>query len=171
MKKPLRWLPAIVAPVLIAAGVFAIPAIADAASAPPARSAAEVLALVAKSANAHYSGTVVQTSDLGLPELPTVGPGSDSSDSAILDLLSASHTARVFVDGKDRQRLQVLDRLAERDVIHNGRDLWTYDSKRNAATHLTVDPTSAGREARRAQLPPNSPRRSSPRSRRRRESP
>jgi outer membrane lipoprotein-sorting protein len=56
----------------------------------------------------------------------------------VLDLLTASHKARVFVDGSSKQRLQVLDSLAERDVIRNGKEIWTYDSKQNAATHLTL---------------------------------
>ncbi len=143
MKKPLRWLPAILAPVVIAAGVIAVPAIADAAATPPAKSPQQVLALIAHSTDATFSGTVTQSSDLGLPQLPSTGPGSDSDTSAVTDLLTASHTVRVFADGPAQQRLQVLDSLAERDVVRNGADVWTYDSKQNAATHLTLPSKSA----------------------------
>jgi outer membrane lipoprotein-sorting protein len=147
MKKSTRWIPAVVAPVLIAAAAITVPAVASAASALPPKSAQQVLSLIANSHDARYSGTVQQASNLGLPQLPSVGPGSSSSDSSsvstILDLLTAPHTARVFVDGTSKQRLQVLDSLAERDVIRDGKDVWTYDSKQNAATHLILPTPSA----------------------------
>ncbi|MEP6843200.1 MAG: DUF2092 domain-containing protein [Pseudolysinimonas sp.] len=148
MNKVVRWLPAIVAPVLIAAGVITIPAVANAASTPPSKTAQQVLSLIAGAKDAAYSGTVEQTSNLGLPQLPSVGPGSSSagsdSTSQLLDLLTANHTARIFVDGAKKQRLQVLDSLAERDVVRNGSDIWTYDSKSKAATHVTLTPHTPG---------------------------
>ena len=142
MKNIVRWLPAIVAPVLVVGGALAIPAVANAASTPPSRTAQQVLALIAGSKDAAYSGTIQQTSSLGLPQLPSVGPGSSSSGSdatsQLLDLLTADHTARLFVDGASKERLQVLDSLAERDAVRNGHDVWTYDSKTQKATHLTL---------------------------------
>ncbi len=139
--KSVRWLPALLAPVLVVAGVVAVPAVANAVSNPPSKTAQQVLTLISGSKDAAYSGTVQQSSDLGLPQLPSLGTGpSAGSDSSaqILDLLTASHTARVFVDGQGKQRVQVLDTLAERDVVHNGAELWTYDSKTNSATHATL---------------------------------
>lgn len=148
MKNSARWLPAIIAPVLIAAGAIAIPAVANAASTPPSKTAQQVLALIAGAKDAAYSGTVEQSSDLGLPQLPSAGPGSSSAGSdptsQVLDLLTADHTVRVFVDGQTKQRLQVLDRLAERDVVRNGSDVWTYDSKAKTATHVTLTPRTPG---------------------------
>jgi outer membrane lipoprotein-sorting protein len=151
VKNSVRWLPAVIAPVLIATGAIAIPAVANAASTPPSRTAQQVLALIAEAKDAEYSGTVEQTSDLGLPQLPSVGPGSSSTGSdatsQLLDLLTANHTARVFVGGQSKERLQVLDSLAERDVVRNGSDVWTYDSKSATATHVTVTPHSSGPDA------------------------
>ncbi len=148
MKNSVRWLPAIIAPVLIAAGAVTIPAVANAASTPPSKTAQQVLALIAGAKDAAYSGTVEQTSDLGLPQLPSVGPGSSSTGSSatsqLLDLLTANHTARVFVDGAKKERLQVLDSLAERDVVRNGSEVWTYDSKTKTATHVTLTPHTPG---------------------------
>jgi len=148
MKISVRWLPAIIAPVLIAAGAITIPAVANAASTPPSKTAQQVLALIAGAKDAAYSGTVEQTSDLGLPQLPSVGPGSShtgsDATSQLLDLLTANHTARVFVDGATKERLQVLDSLAERDVVRNGSEVWTYDSKSKTATHVTVAPHTPG---------------------------
>ena len=104
MKKS-AWLPAVVAPVVVA-GAVAAPVIANAAGDPIAGtdpSAADVIASIADSSDAQYSGKLEQTSALGLPELPTGAGGSslegDASD--VLGLLTSSHTARVYVDGPD----------------------------------------------------------------------
>ncbi|MFJ3383743.1 MULTISPECIES: outer membrane lipoprotein carrier protein LolA [unclassified Curtobacterium] len=141
MKKS-AWLPAVIAPVVVA-GAIAAPALANAASTPIAGAdptAADVIASVAKSSDAQYSGKLSQTSDLGLPELPTGSGGSslegDASDA--LSLLTASHTARVYVDGATKQRVQVTEQLAEQDLVRNGSDVWTWDSKAREATHVTL---------------------------------
>ncbi|MFJ3029203.1 outer membrane lipoprotein carrier protein LolA [Curtobacterium sp. NPDC087080] len=141
MKKS-AWLPAAIAPVVVA-GAIAAPVIANAAAEPVAGSdptAADVLASIAASRTAQYSGTLAQTSDLGLPELPSGSGGSslegDASD--VLGLLTASHTARLYVGGEDEQRFQLTQQLAEQDVVRNGSDVWTWDSKARKAVHLTL---------------------------------
>jgi outer membrane lipoprotein-sorting protein len=103
---------------------------------------------VADSNVTSFSGTIEQTSDLGLPQVPSDMPtppaaapatsGSVSSEAAILELVTGSHTARVYVDGPKRERVQVLDKLAERDAIRNGSALWFYDSSAKTATHVTL---------------------------------
>lgn len=148
MKKS-AWLPAVIAPVVVA-GAIAAPVIANAASTPIAGAhptAAQVIASIARSSDAQYSGKLEQTSDLGLPELPTGSGGSslqgDASDA--LSLLTAPHTARVYVDGADRQRVQVTEQLAEQDLVRNGSDVWTWDSKAREATHVVLpDHAAAG---------------------------
>ncbi|MGN6198157.1 LolA family protein [Humibacter sp.] len=150
MKRLLKWLPAVVAPVVVA-GAVAAPAFAsglsEARTSTP--SAAQVLALMAKAKDAHYSGSITQSSDLGLPELPSGAMGSagggpsSAQASSILELLTASHKAQVYVDGQSKQRIQVLDSLAERDVVRNGTDLWTWDSKTNKAVHVTLPSKTA----------------------------
>ncbi len=168
MKKS-AWLPAVIAPVVVA-GAVAAPVIANAAADPIAGkdpSAAAVLASVASSRDAQYSGQLAQTSDLGLPELPSGSGGSslegDASD--VLDLLTASHTARVYVDGADRQRFQLTQQLAEQDVVRNGSDVWTWDSKERKAVHVTLPAApTCRRPAPRRPPTPRSAR--SPRSRR-----
>jgi outer membrane lipoprotein-sorting protein len=42
------------------------------------------------------------------------------------------------MDGKTKVRIQVVDRLAERDIIRRDSDLWFYSSKDNLAAHLTL---------------------------------
>lgn len=136
------WIPAIIAPIVVVAGVVAVPAIAAAGSPPPTKTPAQVLTLIAASHNAHYSGTVEQTSDLGLPQLPSSMSSPRSSSgfdaSSVLELVTGSHKAQVYVDGASKQRVQLLDTLSERDLIHNGTSVWTYDASSHTATHLTA---------------------------------
>ncbi len=150
MNKLARWVPALVAPVVIVGAALAVPAIASADGPLPAKTPQQVLALVAKSGTAAYSGTVAQSSDLGLPDLSALesaaGPAGASGND-LVDLLTASHTAKVYTDGGEKQRLQVLDSLAERDVVRDGNSVWLYDSKQQQAEHLTVSPTDAGKKA------------------------
>ena len=141
MKKLTRWLPAAAVPVVVAAGVIILPAM-SAAGDVPNRTPQQVLDLVSSSSDVAFSGTVEQNSNLGLPELPAAdmkGYGS-KDESAIVDLLTADHQAKVFSDGVKGQRVQVLDRLAERDLIRNGNDVWAYDSKRDEAVHTVLPP-------------------------------
>ncbi|QNE37498.1 DUF2092 domain-containing protein [Leifsonia shinshuensis] len=136
----MRWLPAIVVPAAIAAGAIAIPLAAGAADL-PVKSPEDVLRLVASSDTKAFSGTVEQTSDLGLPSIPKMGGGSSSADSSIastLSLLMGDHTAKVYVDGPTKVRVQLLDQLAERDAIRNGSDVWLYQSSDQSVTHATV---------------------------------
>jgi len=140
-KTALRWLPAVGVPVVVIAAAITVPAFAETSPTLPAKSASEVLQLVADSDVTAYSGTLEQRSDLGLPELPAMR-GSDSSGdtvSSALELLTGSHTARVFVGGADTSRVQVMDTLAERDVVKNGSDVWLYSSDANEATHVVLD--------------------------------
>ena len=134
----IRWLPAAVAPVVIA-GVVAVPLVA--AATPPAlptRSPQQVLELVAKAKDiAGFSGTVAETSNL-MPSVPSIGAGSGSSTASALDLISGTHTAKVDVAGATKQRVAILDSSAERDVVRNGSSVWTWDSKTSSATHVTV---------------------------------
>lgn len=142
-----RWLPAAVVPAVIAGGVVVGTVQAGAATDLPDKTPQEVLALAAGTDVRQLSGTVEQTSQLGLPQLPeTEETGSGSSATALLDLLTGSHSARVYRDGHDKARVQVLDRLAERDVVRNGRDVWFYSSRQNEAVHALL-PERTAKEA------------------------
>ena len=137
-----RWMPAIVVPVLIASAAVAVPLAANAGVDLPTKTPAQVLALASGEKVVTLSGTVSQTSSLGLPALPTTG--ADASAGSALELLTGSHTARVFVDGSTKQRVQVLDRMAERDLVRNGSEVWLYDSKNKTAVHSVLGERSAG---------------------------
>ena len=142
MKRPwLKWMPAIAVPVLIASAAVAVPLSANAAVSLPEKTAAQVLALAAGEKVTALSATISQTSSLGLPELPSAG--TDASAGSAIELLTGSHTARIFMDGSTKQRVQVLDTMAERDLVRNGSDLWLYDSKKKSAVHSTLTATAA----------------------------
>ncbi|GGF21025.1 LolA family protein [Subtercola lobariae] len=174
-----RWVPAAVIPVVIAGAAIAVPLSANATSSLPTKTPQEVLELIGNSSVTAFSGTVEQTANLGLPELPagvsssslgggsaTSGPssstpdpagssgapgasastGSDSSAATVssaLEMLTGTHTARVYVGGPTSQRVQVLDQLAETDVVRNGSDVWVYDSSKQTAEHTTLPAKSA----------------------------
>lgn len=138
----LRWVPAAAVPAVIAAGVLVGSIPARAGDPLPEKTPAEVVALLASHTAHTFSGTVEQSSDLGLPELPATGPASGPASSggaaSAIEFLTGSHTARIFVDGKDKARIQVMDRLAERDIIRRGGDVWFYSSRDNTAAHLAL---------------------------------
>ena len=141
-----RWIPATLVPVVVIAGAVLMPMAADATPVLPEKSPAQLLEFIAGSADTSYSGTIQQSSNLGLPDLSTLGSsygggsgsGSDSPVSMAVQLLTGTNTARVFVGGADTARIQVLDTLAQRDVIRNGAEVWTYDSKTNAVQHISA---------------------------------
>jgi outer membrane lipoprotein-sorting protein len=134
-KKWLRWTPAVAVPVVIAGFAIAVPMSANASADLPEKSASELLQFVQASDVTALSGTVSQSSDLGLPDLSSLETdgGSDA-----LELLTGDHEARVYLDAGVGARVQVLDSMAERDVISNGTDVWLYDSEQQTAVHSTV---------------------------------
>jgi len=138
----LGWLPAVAAPVVIAAGALVGSLPAGASNPLPAKTPAQVLELVASHQVSRLSGTIEQSADLGLPELPATGkpsaPASAGSVASAIELLTGKHTARIYLDGKDNARVQLMDQLAERDVVRHGSDVWFYSSKDNSAAHLTL---------------------------------
>lgn len=153
-RRLLRWMPAVVVPAVIAAGVAVGSLPASAVDPLPAKSPAQVLALVAEHKVQALSGNVQQTSNLGLPELPQTGPSAASAQTSWLELLSGPHTARVYKDGSAKMRIQILDRMAERDLVRNGRELWWYSSKDQTAVHTTLPESPAGEFSGREPLEP-----------------
>lgn len=144
MNRTVRSLPLLAVPAVVVAAAVAVPAVASADSSGASASPEKVLALIAKAKDVSYSGTLEQSSNLGLPQLPSSTEGStEDSASNVLDLLSGTKKVRVYVDGATKQRAQVLDSLAERDVIRNGSTVWTWDSKAQAATKVTLPTASA----------------------------
>ncbi|GAA2486324.1 hypothetical protein [Terrabacter carboxydivorans] len=133
-----RWVLPVAAVGVIGATALTVNQTASADSGLPARTAAQLLA-DARSANvSSLSGTVVQTSDLGLPDLPGLGGGGGglgSASSSLTSLVSGTHTWRIWLDGPTRQRLALIGANGESDVIHNGSDVWLWSSADKTAVH------------------------------------
>lgn len=135
-KSAVRWVPAVAVPLVLVAGAIVIPVTANASVVLPAKTVEEVLQLALDSAGTSFSGTVEQTSDLGIPEIPTTAGGTSTIDA--LEFLTGSHTASVFQSGSESSRVQVIEDLAERDVYRTGQDVWTWDSEKNEAVHSVL---------------------------------
>lgn len=128
-------MPVVTAGVVLAG--FQLMSPASAATHPdlPPRTAAQLLAGVQTSTTQALSATMEQTADLGLPSLPG---STDNASLSWQSLVTGSHTARVWVDGPDKQRVALLGTLSESDIVHNGRDVWTYTSSRNEVAHTVL---------------------------------
>ncbi len=164
-----------------AATIGLVPALADSGDPDlPEITAAQLIEKIAQSDVERLSGTVKITTDLGLPNLGglesgllsgAAGGGEDGEGSSadpsgrLTELASGTHTLRVAADGPDRQKLSLLEDAAEYSLIHNGKDVWGYDSASNEVYHATVDEADAADTARRGEQRPRPPRRTSRRRR------
>lgn len=158
-----RWVVPVAALGVIGASAVVTNQQADADPGLPPRTAAQLLAAVRSADVDALSGTVVQTADLGLPQLPGLtggaGPAAGSSSPAsgdgtlsIAALLTGSHTWRVWFDGPSRQRLALLDGSNETDLIRDGHELWLWSSADRSAVHRRIPtlmhPAAPGPDAR-----------------------
>jgi len=145
-----------------AATIGLVPALADSGDPDlPKITAQQLIEKIAQSDVQQLSGTVKITTDLGLPDLGglesslasgALGSGSGSGDGSSADpsaklteLASGTHTLRIAADGPDRQKLSLLENAAEYSLIHNGKDVWGYDSKSNEVFHGTADEHPGGK--------------------------
>jgi hypothetical protein len=146
-------IPAVGVPVAIAVAVL-VPMQANAAVDLPDKTVEELLAFAESSDVDAFSGTIEQRSELGLPDVSGIvggggpgagdGDGEDDADGApsaglddLIALATGSFDANVYVD-EDHARLQVLDRLAERNVYLGPDEAWFVDSETRTATRLTL---------------------------------
>ncbi|GIJ47728.1 hypothetical protein Val02_46140 [Virgisporangium aliadipatigenens] len=145
----LRWLvPSAVAVAVIGGGAALGTVAASAEPELPDRSAAQLLVDLQNASLDGLSGTVRTTSDLGLPSLPA---GAGAGGAGIGSLLSGSHQVRVWYAGEDKQRVALIGTVGESDIIRNGKDVWTWDSKTQTATHRELGDGEAAKPER--QLP------------------
>jgi outer membrane lipoprotein-sorting protein len=135
MSRRARWAVPVVAVTAVAAAIGA-GAIAGASSPDlPEKTAAELLVGVA-AAGQPFSGTVVQTSRLGLPEMPD----SATMAGGPVALLTGSHTARIWYSSPEQARVALMDQMDETNVIRDGADVWIWSSQSNTAQHAVVPP-------------------------------
>lgn len=145
-----RWAPFASVPIIAVAAAIAIPMTTNAAQDLPEKTPQQLLEFVADSDVTAFSGAFTQTSDLGLPDLSSLGSGStagadgDAFMSALIELATTSNDARIYADAEQGARLQVLDQLDERDVIATADDgVWIYDSGEKTALHVTQGSSDA----------------------------
>src|SRR4051794_19960992 len=117
-RRPVLWTSAIVVP-LVAGAAVPVPLAASGAVDPPHKTVQELIEFADASTVDALSGTIQQTSDLGLPDLGALekslggadtAPGGQTSAADIDDLIglvTGTHTAKVYLDGESA-RLQVL---------------------------------------------------------------
>jgi outer membrane lipoprotein-sorting protein len=156
-RRAVRYAVPVSAVAATAAAVGLIPVLAGAASPNlPDITVKQLIAKVAASDAQTMSGTVRVSTDLGVPSFLTGassgaaldgamgshgGKGGESSEPAadpeaqLTQLLSGTHTIQIAADGPDKQKVSIVQDAAEYSLIHNGRDVWAYDSGTNSAYH------------------------------------
>jgi len=176
MKRTLvRWIPAIVAPLLVATTAVGFSMSASAAVDLPDKSASQILQLINTNPDIAFYGKVTKKAQLGLPPmniLPKISQSmidqaakntpkelqeflpqaSAEGDLALLlEFAAGTHEANIYVDGMEKSRVQVLDMLSERDFIHNGQDAWFYDAGKQTVKHSVMSDADQAKAKNQAQ--------------------
>lgn len=173
-KNVIRWIPAVLAPVLVAATAVGLSGSATASVDLPNKSASQILQFINTNPDIAFSGKVLKVADLGLPPMNIIPDISQSMVDQMaknapkemkdflpqasaqgelalaLEFLGGTHRANIYVDGVKKSRVQVLDLLSERNFIRNGQDFWFYDAGKQTVRHSVVteaDEARAEKEA------------------------
>jgi outer membrane lipoprotein-sorting protein len=159
-RRAMRYAVPVAALGLAALTISLVPALADSGDPSLASITAEqLLTRIAASDTRTVEGSVKITTDLGLPGVLPGGAsslfggagaghgdggedGGNGSPAAPLSqlarLLAGTHRLHVAADGPDRQKVSVIEEAAEYSVIHNGAQLWAYDSASGQAYHQSL---------------------------------
>ncbi|MFI6145493.1 outer membrane lipoprotein carrier protein LolA [Streptomyces sp. NPDC051109] len=137
-----------------AATVAMVPAFANSGGPDlPKTTAQQLIEKVAASDVQQLSGSAKISTDLGLPTLASgllggkgIAGGSANPEDKLAQLANGTHTLRVAADGPDRQKLTFVDGKDEYSLIHNGADVWGYDSKANEVWHEKNPEAAAGKD-------------------------
>ena len=160
MKVSKRWLPAIIVPAVIAAGAVAIPMQANAVDLPDLTP--QQLMLLMDGEVTGFSGTIVKTSDLGLPPLEMSSMMDEEMIAEMeekmpegfedfipslieqnaltqaVELIAGTHKIRVYAS-EVGMRVQILDMMSQRDLIINQNEFWSYDARNATAITGSLD--------------------------------
>lgn len=164
MKFSKRWMPAVISPAVVAA-VALNPLQATAVDLPD-MTPEELMVMMQSVSPVEFSGTILKTSNLGLPALELSSMVSESEieqmrektpeefadfvpevleNNALteaMELIAGEHRIRVFV-GETGVRSQILDPMAQRDFIANESMVWVYDSREQTAVFAEIDQSMA----------------------------
>jgi outer membrane lipoprotein-sorting protein len=130
-----RWAVPATAVVVTAAVIVGLQ-IPGAQAAPnlPARTPAQLLAEVSSDAALPpLTGTMVEATSLGLPQLPQAG-----SPTSLSSLITGSHTIKIYYQDAGHFRLAIPQPESEIDVIRNGSTAWLWNSTQNSVTKLEL---------------------------------
>jgi outer membrane lipoprotein-sorting protein len=106
----------------------------------PARTPAQLLAeLSSDAALPPLTGTMVEATSLGLPQLPQAG-----SPTSLSSLITGSHTIKIYYQDARHFRLAIPQPESEIDVIRNGSAAWLWNSTENSVTKFEL-PTGSGK--------------------------
>jgi outer membrane lipoprotein-sorting protein len=146
-----RWgVPAV--GVAVTAAVIAGLQIPSAQASPnlPARTPAQLLAQVSTDASLPpLTGTMVESTSLGLPQLPQIGGATSLSS-----LLTGSHTIKIYYQDARQFRLSIPEPESEIDLIRNGATAWLWNSTENSVTKFSLPASDKGKVARvKSELP------------------
>lgn len=146
MSRHARWAVPATA-VVVTGGIIAGFQIPSAQAVPvlPAKTPAELLAMVgSQSKLPAFTGTVVETASLGLPQLP-----KEDSPTSITSLLTGSNTLKLYYENARHFRIAVPQTMSETDFIRDGSTLWQWNSTENSVTKylLPAHPPKAKKPA------------------------
>ena len=161
MKISKRWAPAALVATVITAGTIALPIQANAVDLPDLTP--QQVMLLMEGEVQGFSGTIVKTSELGLPPLQMSSMMDEETikrmeeklpegfeefvpslieQNAItqaVELISGTHKIRVYASAEGA-RVQVLDTMSQRDVVINKDEFWFYDSRKATAITGAIIP-------------------------------
>ncbi|WP_326699243.1 DUF2092 domain-containing protein [Streptomyces sp. NBC_01754] len=151
-RKAARYVVPVAVAAVAAATIGLVPALADSGDPElPEITAQQLVEKIAASDQQQLSGMLKISTDLGIPSfgglvdsfVPGGTGGGDTSGAApeakLTELASGTHTLRIAADGPDRQSLSVLDKGSEYSVVHNGADVWAYDSGSDEVYHQRAE--------------------------------
>ena len=108
--------------------------VAQAAPSLPPKTPAQLLADIASTQKIPaLTGTVVETTSLGLPALPQTG-----NPTSLSSLITGSHTIKVYWQDATHFRLALPQTMSETDLIRDGSTLWEWDSASNSVTKFSL---------------------------------
>jgi outer membrane lipoprotein-sorting protein len=126
--------------VAVTGGVIAGTQIPSAQASPvlPVRTPGQLLAEINQDQKLPpLTGTVVETTSLGLPQLPQA-----ANPTSLSSLLTGSHTIKVYYLNAQHFRLSVQQPMSETDVIRSANTLWLWESTSNSVTEFTAPAAS-----------------------------
>jgi outer membrane lipoprotein-sorting protein len=142
--------------VAVTAGVVAALQIPAAQASPdlPNKTPAQLLASLSSDGKVPpLTGTVVESTSLGLPQLPQAA----TSASSLTSLLTGSHTVKVYYQDGEHFRLAIPQPGSETDLIADGSRAWLWQSAQNSVTEYLPADKSAHAKPKLPEMAPLTP--------------